>query len=94
MKILNRYHGVKLDDPNIVYIGRPSSFGNPFPMGGVNERFEVIEMYRDWFNDRVIYDSVFRKKVLALRGKDLACWCAPKPCHGEVIISWLKTNKE
>jgi hypothetical protein len=21
-----------------------------------------------------------------LRRKDLACWCAPLPCHGEVLL--------
>jgi hypothetical protein len=21
-----------------------------------------------------------------LRGKDLVCWCAPKPCHGDVLL--------
>ncbi|HEY1865170.1 MAG TPA: DUF4326 domain-containing protein [Roseiarcus sp.] len=21
-----------------------------------------------------------------MRGKDLACWCAPKPCHGDVLL--------
>jgi hypothetical protein len=21
-----------------------------------------------------------------LRGKDLACWCAPERCHGQVLL--------
>jgi hypothetical protein len=21
-----------------------------------------------------------------LRGKDLICWCAPKPCHADVLL--------
>jgi hypothetical protein len=25
-------------------------------------------------------------EVLELRGKDLVCWCAPKPCHGVVLL--------
>ncbi len=27
----------------------------------------------------------FRASIKALHGKTLACWCAPKPCHGDVL---------
>src|SRR5215831_6014372 len=33
---------------------------------------------------------VVRHELMAalpeLRGKDLACWCSPEPCHGEVLL--------
>ena len=25
-------------------------------------------------------------EIAALHGKDLACFCAPRPCHGEVLV--------
>ena len=27
-----------------------------------------------------------------LRGFRLACWCAPLPCHGQVILDWLDSH--
>lgn len=24
--------------------------------------------------------------IKSLRGKDLVCWCAPKPCHADVLL--------
>ena len=34
-------------------------------------------------------DPEFRAKVLALRGKRLGCWCAPAPCHCDIIAAYL-----
>jgi len=73
-----------------VYIGRPSIFGNPFSMRSERDRMAVIEKYREYFLARIESDPVFKQKVLALKGKRLGCFCAPKPCHGDVIIEWLK----
>ena len=84
----------KPDDPNIVYIGRPSLFGNPFSMDNEAQRDNAITMYRNWFIKRIEHDGWFRERVFLLRGHDLACWCAPKPCHGDVIIEWLEKYKE
>ena len=27
------------------------------------------------------------EKLAALKGKRLGCWCAPGPCHGEVLVA-------
>lgn len=36
---------------------------------------------------RMVNDPEFRESVLALRGKDLACWCPlDKPCHADVLL--------
>jgi hypothetical protein len=40
--------------------------------------------------DRFHYDLVVKRKdliaqLLGVRGKVLACWCKPGPCHGDVI---------
>lgn len=33
-----------------------------------------------------------RPSLEPLRGFRLACWCAPLPCHGEVILEWLDSH--
>jgi len=73
-----------------VYIGRPSKWGNPFPLEDESERLEVIEQYRRWI--------LMQPKLLAvileeLEGKVLGCWCAPKPCHGNVLIGIIKGQR-
>ena len=93
MKVIH-CQGFPHDSVGTVYIGRPSPFGNPYIMHSEADRFEVIEKYKIWFAYQVKINPEFRKKVLALRGCDLACWCAPKLCHGDVIISWLETHKD
>lgn len=74
----------KVGHPNgPVYIGRPSEWGNPFQAGLDGTRDEVIDKFEAWF--RSDPGRVARAKRL-LRGKDLLCWCAPKRCHGEVLL--------
>jgi hypothetical protein len=84
--------GIRQDVGNVVYIGRPSLFSNPFRMQGEATRLDTIELYRVLFNRQLINRPWFRQKVLELRGHDLSCWCAPRPCHGDVIIEWLEKN--
>ena len=70
-------------EPYDVYIGRPSAWGNPFEIGAAGTREEVIDKYRKYVMrcpDRVA--NIKRE----LRGKVLGCWCAPKPCHGDVLL--------
>jgi hypothetical protein len=76
-----------------VYIGRPGIFGNPFHINKNRTRADAINLYRRYFLERVAEDSRFRAEVLALRGKRLGCWCAPLPCHGDVIVEWLEKQE-
>ena len=66
-----------------VYIGRPSPWDNPFEIGRDGARDEVIKKYRQWLAAKP--ELIARAKV-ELRGKTLGCWCAPKPCHGDVLL--------
>lgn len=73
-------------------IDRSTRFGNPFKMekdGGEYTREGCVEAYREWFSDQ-LEDEEFRAAVEGLRGEILGCWCAPKPCHGDVILSYLR----
>jgi hypothetical protein len=65
-----------------VYIGRPSKWGNPFVIGKHGTREQVIAKYRQ----RVMSSPALMSALAELRGKDLVCWCAPGPCHGDVLL--------
>jgi hypothetical protein len=78
-----------------VYIGRPmprfglpgSKWANPFKLHRIGatfeERKEAIDQY-----ERHLHDSGLIDDVHELRGRDLVCWCAPSPCHGDVLIRY------
>ena len=77
-----------------VYIGRdenddPGEYGNPFIIGEHGPRDTVVEMYRIYFIGRMKADPIFRRKVRALKGKKLGCYCKPERCHGDVIAAYL-----
>ena len=73
-------------DPNIpkdaVYVGRPSKWGNPFIVGRDGNREQVVEKFRQHFIDLFWREQIQEE----LKGKDLVCWCAPKPCHADVLL--------
>jgi len=65
-----------------VYIGRPSKWRNPFVIGKDGNREEVIEKYKKW----LLNNKELMADLWELRGKILACWCAPQSCHGDVLL--------
>jgi hypothetical protein len=87
------------------YIGRGSVFGNPFtskPLGKTKAEFQVankeeaIGKYSAYLNTRMrlnekgVVDGL-NEMLEVLKGGDISliCYCAPKPCHGEVIKNKL-----
>lgn len=86
MRVLNKYRdGVPKDAG---YIGRPSKWGNPFPLRKGQDRNECLEQFEAYLETRP--DLVADAKR-ALKGKDLVCFCAPALCHGDV---WLRIANE
>ena len=75
--------------PYDVYIGRPSKWGNPYSIGKDGTRAEVIVKYREY----VLRHTKLLNLLPELKGKVLGCWCKPKPCHGDVLISLLKEER-
>lgn len=67
--------------PFDTYIGRPTKWGNPFTIGKDGTREEVIQKYREW----IVTQPRLMASVHELKGKTIACWCAPQPCHGDVL---------
>lgn len=72
-------------DPNVpadaIYVGRPTKFGNPYLIGRDGSRAEVIQKYTD-----IAIDLLAGNELEELRGKDLVCWCAPLPCHADILL--------
>ena len=77
-----------------VYIGRPSIFGNPFHIGRDGTREEVIAKYRACAVERMATDPKFAAAVHGLRGKRLGCFCAPLPCHGDVLVELADAEEQ
>lgn len=83
------------------YIGRPSILGNPFEMEDESQRAAVISQFRSWLwnkiklQDPVVLGELQRLKAIADNGDlVLVCWCAPLPCHADVIkkcIEWMQS---
>lgn len=70
-------------EPFDVYIGRPGKWGNPFTLTVEGDRATVIAKYRGWL---ALEMELGRLDPHELRGKVLGCWCAPKACHGDVLL--------
>ena len=95
--------------PNHVYVGRQmrdiptSPLGNPWKIGQDGDRTNVLQLYkRDLWN--ALNDKPSRlgpaaktelHRLAAIPDLHLWCWCAPEPCHAQIIaaaIAWLKSN--
>jgi hypothetical protein len=76
--------------PDRVYVGRGgaygpgSKWGNPFKIDRRRgrTRAHVIAQYRAW----IVEQPELMASLDELCGKDLVCWCAPEPCHADVLL--------
>lgn len=83
-----------------VYIGRQQSQGgwNLKKSEWANEfsakkytREESIQLFKQDFYEKVRTDfDTWLPKLESLRGKTIGCWCAPLPCHGNVIADLVE----
>lgn len=64
-----------------IYIGRGSPWGNPYRMNNssMDERIRVIELFEK--------NTLPRLDLTALvyNANRLGCYCAPLPCHGDIL---------
>lgn len=60
----------------------------------VSAREDAVERFQAYFADRIEKDSEFKRRVLALKGKRLGCFCKPNACHGDVIADWLNKMEQ
>lgn len=73
-----------------IRVDRTSLFGNPYLIGRDGDRKEVVQKFKTYFLNRMLTDSNFRNRVLALRGRVLGCWCNEGDlCHARIIADFL-----
>lgn len=93
-QVVNIKHRAAYD----VYIGRAnpryglpeSIWHNPFRVGPEGSREEILQKYEHYVRSRPDLMS----RLPELEGKRLACWCAPKACHGDVLLKLLEEKKQ
>ena len=75
---------------NCIYVGRPSKWGNPYPLSKYSI-YESLHSFRQYMENKLQADPHFLDE---LKGKDLACWCPlDKACHADVLIEMLEGEK-
>lgn len=84
--VVNKRHGIPFD----IYIGRGSRWGNPYPIGGADDREAVIRKYEDYLRS----DEDLLTSVAELHGNSLGCFCAPAPCHGDILAAFADSFSE
>ena len=69
----------------IVRVDRRTPWGNPYVVGRDGSRTRVIARYRRHLWQRIRAGEIDLDELAALSGRDLACWCHPRPCHAAVL---------
>jgi len=100
-KVLNKRTDIIPADA--VYVGRPSKWGNPFRIGERHPadghrltREEALELYRNALPQMLKVkrdDGTTILDLAELRGKDLVCWCAPLPCHADILLELANADE-
>lgn len=80
--------------PGVVYVGRPTQWGNPFRVGGrahgALDPATAVARFRDALLKgelRARDGGALLDQLPELRGRDLGCWCdLDKPCHADVLL--------
>lgn len=84
---------------DVVIVSRPGKMGNPFIVGKHGTRAECVDMHRKLLAGHLCI-SVDRECIEAqrehrafvrrdrerYRGRNVACWCNGKPCHGDTLL--------
>lgn len=63
-------------------IDRRSEWGNPFELPYDGDRATVVSNYAEHY---LPHKPSLLSRITELRGRALACWCAPEACHGDVL---------
>jgi hypothetical protein len=81
------------------YVGRPTLLGNPYRVEAFG-REGAVRRYREWFS-RVKSEGKVAQALAALEREaekrktlTLLCWCAPEPCHAEVVAEEIASRLE
>jgi hypothetical protein len=73
---------IRLGERCDIFIGRPSKWGNPFRAGRDGSLILVLAKYKLYIKRNKILMAALPELV----GKKLGCFCAPRPCHGDMLV--------
>jgi len=80
-----------------IRIDRVTFLGNPFILNKDGTRKEVIEKYKQWFDQQMLTNETFKQAFYNIAKRyahydiiQLACWCSPLECHGSIIKQALE----
>jgi hypothetical protein len=68
-------------------IYRPSKWGNPYKIGVDGDRAAVIEKFQQFIAGDTPTAVALREALPELQGRRLVCFCAPEPCHGDILAA-------
>jgi len=75
-----------------VYIGRPGILGNPFKLGPFEKRGATLARYESYLrgecrSEGLVYNEIIElaREVAEGYNLNLVCYCAPLPCHGDLL---------
>ncbi|WP_460961944.1 DUF4326 domain-containing protein [Parasphingorhabdus pacifica] len=75
----------------LIYVGHSggrhswpgSDFASPFVKEAKSDRNAMVRHYEQWLDER----PALLGRLGELTGHALGCWCAPKPCHADVLAA-------
>lgn len=67
--------------PFDVRIDRATIWGNPLRRERTESTEQLLIRYRAWLSTQIH----LLKQLHRLKDQRLGCWCAPGPCHGDVL---------
>lgn len=67
-----------------INIQRGTIFGNPFSREEYGDL--AIPKFKEYFYELIRSKQITKNHLEVLRGARLGCTCAPKPCHGDIIV--------
>ena len=73
-----------------VYIGRAwrgrpeSPFHNPYILRREKDRDKICDRHKEWLLGQ---PELIERIKQELKGKNLICFCAPRRCHGDLLLA-------
>ena len=92
--VINKKFSSRTAQKLSVYIGRPSKWGNPYPLINESRRDLICEQYEEYIATRLIKDEITEEDFHEFDGKNMMCFCAPKRCHGDTLLMLYKLPHE
>jgi len=88
-------HTYRGKSTGVVYIGRGSVFGNPYPLPKYTREASIAKYKKDflvlmtWESPMKIALRKIAQEILHGRDVKLMCYCAPRACHGDVLKQYI-----